>query len=774
MAPDPTPDIRIVLVEPSHPGNIGAVARAMRNMDLQQLVLVRPREFPHPEASARAAGADSILASARVVATLEEAVADCGFIAATTARDRDQNFRVLEVREAAVRVLTEARRGPVALLFGAERTGLENEHLQASHALLRIAASPDYASLNLAMAVQLVAYEIFRARADYGNAVERGGHTERVPLATPPQLQHLYGHLQQVLDEINFKDRTLTGTHLMERIRRFLQRAELDQNEANILRGILTAIQGRRRTAGSARAPQLVYLDHAATTPVDPAVSAQMRECLGEEGWFANPSATTHAAGRAAAQRIELARAQVARLIGAAPAQIIFTSGATEADNLAVLGTARALAPDKRHVISARTEHKAVLDAVRQLSREGFSITWLQPQADGRVSAQAVAAALRADTALVSLMHVNNETGVIQDIRGIGEVCRSQGVLFHVDAAQSAGRLPLNVAQLPVDLLSLSAHKIYGPKGVGALYLRAGTRARLTPLMFGGGQESGLRPGTLPTHQIAGFGVACELAGEALASEHARITHWRDLLWRRLESLGGVIINAAPAPRVPHILNVACDGVEGESLVSALPHLAVSTGAACNAELGDPSYVLRALGRSSRQAESSLRFSFGRFTTEADIEAAAGQVRHSVQRLREVSPAGPDTVVGTPLPVQGERLTGAVRELFSRLQGAGTLAGSAGTVLRGEAGHASAEAWVRLHLRVGVDTVIEARFQALGCPHTLATASWLVMQLAGRRRSEAQPGSPQAWAQTLGVPVEKLGRLLLIEDALHAALQQWP
>jgi cysteine desulfurase len=773
MAPDPTLQIRIVLVEPSHPGNIGAVARAMLNMELTQLVLVRPREFPHPDASARAAGADSVLASVRVVATLQEAIADCGFIAATTARARDQNFRVLEVREAAVRVLAEARRAPVALLFGAERTGLENEHLEAAHVLLRIPASRDYASLNLAMAVQLVAYELFRARADHGAAVESAPDAQLVPLATAAQLQHLYGHLEQVLDEVNFKDRTQAGTHLMPRIRRFLQRAELDQNEANILRGILTAIQGRRRTAGAAHAPQIVYLDNAATTPVDPAVSVQMREFLGETGWFANPSATAHAAGRAAAQRVELARAQVAQLIGAAPAQIIFTSGATEADNLAVLGTARALAPGRRHVISARTEHKAVLDAVRQLTREGFSITWLQPDADGRVSAQAVAAALQPDTALVSLMHVNNETGVIQDIQAIGAVCRAQSVLFHVDAAQSAGRLALNMAELPVDLLSLSAHKIYGPKGVGALYVRAGAKAPLTPLMFGGGQESGLRPGTLPTHQIAGFGLACELLAAARPLERARITQWRDRLQGLLESLGNVTINGEGAPRVPHILNVAFDGVEGESLVSSLPGLAVSTGAACNSALGEPSYVLRALGRSARQAESSLRFSFGRFNTDADIEAAAAQVRHSVLRLREVSPLGPDSAAGPPLAVQGDTLAPVVRELFSRLQGAGSLPDSAGTVLRGEAGEPSGEAWVRLHLRVSADTVIEARFQALGCPHTLATASWLVMQLAGRSRAQAQPGSPRAWARTLEVPVEKLGRLLLIEDALHAALQHW-
>jgi TrmH family RNA methyltransferase len=255
MATDSKSDIRIVLVEPSHPGNIGAAARAMMNMDLTQLVLVRPREFPHPEATARAAGADSVLVGARVVATLEEAIADCGFVAATTSRNRDQNFRVLDVQQAASRAVAEARHAPVALLFGAERTGLQNEHLDASHVLLRIPASRDYASLNLAMAVQLVSYEIFRARGAPGNA----GATREVadaPLATPPQMQQLYSHLEQVLQEVDFKDRTRAGTHLMSRIRRFMQRAELDQNEVNILRGILTAIQNRRRMAGAAHAPK--------------------------------------------------------------------------------------------------------------------------------------------------------------------------------------------------------------------------------------------------------------------------------------------------------------------------------------------------------------------------------------------------------------------------------------------------------------------------------------------------------------------------------------
>jgi cysteine desulfurase len=306
--------------------------------------------------------------------------------------------------------------------------------------------------------------------------------------------------------------------------------------------------------------------------------------------------------------------------------------------------------------------------------------------------------------------------------------------------------------------------------------VRAGVKAPLTPLMFGGGQQSGLRPGTLPTHQIVGFGMACELAAAALEADGARITQHRDRLWSRLESLGGVTINGEGAPSVPHILNVSFAGVDGESLVSALPDLAVASGAACNSALGEPSYVLRALGRSVREAESALRFSFGRFTTTADIDAAAVQVTQAVQRLRAVIPsaAEPPATDLAPLAVQADTLSPAVRALFSRLSGAGTLADSAGCVLRGEAGQASGEAWVRLYLLVRDDTVIQARFQALGCPHTLATASWLTSQLAGRKRSEAQPGSPASWARTLDVPVEKLGRLLLIEDALHAALQQWP
>ena len=485
-----------------------------------------------------------------------------------------------------------------------------------------------------------------------------------------------------------------------------------------------------------------VYLDYAATTPVDPAVAAAMAGCLTPEGDFGNAS-SSHLFGRAAAARIERARAQVAALIGAAPDEIVFTAGATESNNLAILGAARANADRGRHLVSARTEHKAVLDPLKRLEKEGFAVTYLVPGPSGLIAPAAVAAALRADTQLVSLMYVNNETGVLQDIAAIGAVCRERGVTFHSDCAQAAGKVALDARALPVDLLSLTAHKLYGPKGIGALYLRRSARARLQPITFGGGQEQGYRPGTLATHQIVGFGAACELAAASLGPEGARLAALRDRLWELLEPLGGVHLNAAAAPRVPGILNVSFEGVEGESLVTGLREIAVSTGSACNSASGEASYVLRAIGRSALLAGSSLRFGLGRFTTGPDIELAAAAVAREVGRLRELSPAA-----------------GA----------GGTLPGG---VVTGEAGGPGEETWVRFRLRIDGDTVKEARFQAFGCPHTLDVAGWLCRELRGRTRAALLPGTPAEWAQQRSVPVEKLGRLLVIEDALRACLLHW-
>jgi cysteine desulfurase len=525
----------------------------------------------------------------------------------------------------------------------------------------------------------------------------------------------------------------------------------------------------------------MIYLDYAASTPLDPAVARAMQECVSLEAGLGNPS-STHAPGRAAAVRIARAREQVAALLNCEAQEIVFTSGATESNNLAVLGIARASADRGRHIVSSRIEHRAVLDPCRQLQKEGFSVSFVAPDGAGRIPAEAVSGALRADTCLVSVMHVNNETGVVQDIAGIGAACRERGIAFHSDAAQSVGRVPLDLATLPVDLLSVSAHKLYGPAGVGALYVRGGTRALIKPLSFGGGQEAGLRPGTLATHQIVAFGAACELARAQLAREPERLAGLRERLWERLATLGRVHLNGAGALRAAHILNVSFEGVDGESLVAALDALAVSTGSACSSASGDPSYVLKALGRSSRLAESSLRFSLGRPTTAEEVERAADEVIQAVRRLRRLSPAAsrseavelsdarPHAVgAGQPPAWLSERAWG----LFLGLPGAGVLDDAAGRVVRGEAGGPDAECWIRFHLLVGGDTVKDARFQALGCPHTLATAAWLTTELRGRHREDAVPGTPAMWAQALGVPVEKLGRLLTVEDALRSCIRHW-
>lgn len=382
-----------------------------------------------------------------------------------------------------------------------------------------------------------------------------------------------------------------------------------------------------------------IYLDYAATTPVDPRVAEAMIECLRPEGAHGNPS-SGHAFGHRARALVEKARQQVAASIGARPECIVWTSGATESDNLAILGVARFHADRGRHVITARTEHKAVVDAFKQLEREGFEVTWLKPGTDGIVQPEQVREALRADTQLVSLMHVNNETGVIQDVGAVGAICRERGVAFHVDAAQSAGKLPLNVEAMNIDLLSLTAHKSYGPKGIGVLYVRRKPPLGLRPLVHGGGQESGLRSGTLPTHQTVGMGVAFEIGEREREADVARIGVLRDRLWKALIGLGGVELNGHPEQRVAGVLNVCFHNVEGESLRFALRDLAISSGSACASGSDEASYVLRALGRSDQLAQSSIRFSLGRFTTADEVDRAIASVTREVTRLRSLSPLG--------------------------------------------------------------------------------------------------------------------------------------
>jgi cysteine desulfurase len=389
-----------------------------------------------------------------------------------------------------------------------------------------------------------------------------------------------------------------------------------------------------------------VYLDYAATTPVDPRVAAAMAQCLTLEGEFGNPASASHAYGDAAGALVETARAQVAAAVGALPEEVVWTSGATEADNLAILGVAQYYRENGRHIVTARTEHKAVLDPCRELERRGWRVTYLTPDSGGLIHPDQVAGALQADTVLVSIMHVNNEIGVIQDILGIGAVCaRHGGARLHVDAAQSVGKCAVDFAGLGVDLMSLSAHKVYGPKGAGALLVSRrgrGQRARvqLTAQQFGGGQEGGLRAGTVATHQVVGMGLAFALAQASLQSEAERLAVLRERLWQGLASLGGTWRNGDARHSVPHLLNVSFEGVEGESLLAAVrARLAVSTGSACTSALQEPSYVLRALGRRDTLSESSLRFGLGRFTSETDIDTAVAVVGQAVTGLRRVSGA---------------------------------------------------------------------------------------------------------------------------------------
>lgn len=377
-----------------------------------------------------------------------------------------------------------------------------------------------------------------------------------------------------------------------------------------------------------------VYLDYAATTPVDARVIARMTECLGMEGVFGNPASRSHVYGWLAEEAVENARRQVADLINADTREIVWTSGATESDNLAIKGAAQARKDRGRHLVTAVTEHKAVIDSMRFLEREGYEVSWLTPGADGVIRADDVRAVLRPDTTLVSIMHANNETGVINDIADIGALCREQDILFHVDAAQSVGKIVIDVRKLPVDLMSFSAHKIYGPKGVGALYVRRSPDVRIEAQMHGGGHERGMRSGTLPTHQLVGMGEAFAIAQKEMHDEAERLLALRETLLEGLQQIGEVSLNGHPTQRLPGQLNVAFAGVEGEVLLTALSDIAVSSGSACTSASVEPSYVLRAMGIADDLAHASLRFSIGRFTTADDIAIAVSHVRATVARLR--------------------------------------------------------------------------------------------------------------------------------------------
>lgn len=381
-----------------------------------------------------------------------------------------------------------------------------------------------------------------------------------------------------------------------------------------------------------------IYLDYLATTPVDPRVAEKMIECLTVEGNFGNAASRSHLYGWKAEEAVENARRQVADLINADPREIVWTSGATESDNLAIKGVAHFYKKKGNHIVTSKIEHKAVLDTCRQLEREGYDVTYLDPGSDGIITPEAVANALREDTILVSIMHANNEIGTISDIQGIGEVTRNAGVLFHVDAAQSAGKIPIDMEAMKVDLLSMSGHKMYGPKGIGALFVRRKPRVRLEAQIHGGGHERGMRSGTLATHQIVGMGEAAHIAQEGMAEEAERLRALRQRFWDAIKDIDEVYINGDPERRLPGTINVSIAFVEGESLIMSLKDLAVSSGSACTSASLEPSYVLRALGLNDELAHSSLRFSFGRFTTEEDVDRAVEQLRTAVEKLRALSP----------------------------------------------------------------------------------------------------------------------------------------
>ncbi|WP_428715122.1 IscS subfamily cysteine desulfurase [Uliginosibacterium paludis] len=382
--------------------------------------------------------------------------------------------------------------------------------------------------------------------------------------------------------------------------------------------------------------PRPIYLDYSATTPVDPRVVARMMPWLFDN--FGNPASRSHAYGWAAEEAVEIAREQVATLIGADPREIVWTSGATESNNLAIKGAARFHAARGKHIITVKTEHKSVLDTCRELERDGFEITWLDVMENGLIDFEAFAAALRPDTILASVMLVNNEIGVVQDIARLGSLCREKKVLFHVDAAQATGKVAIDLSNLPVDMMSLSAHKTYGPKGIGALYVSRKPRVRIDALIHGGGHERGMRSGTLPTHQIVGMGEAYWIAHQNMAAENERIRGLRDRLMHGLMKLDQVFVNGDMTQRVPHNLNLSFNFVEGESLLMGIKDVAVSSGSACTSASLEPSYVLRALGRSDELAHSSIRFSIGRFTTREEVDRVIELISSAVGKLRDLSP----------------------------------------------------------------------------------------------------------------------------------------
>ena len=530
-----------------------------------------------------------------------------------------------------------------------------------------------------------------------------------------------------------------------------------------------------------------IYLDYSATTPVDPRVAEKMMQFMTMDGTFGNPASRSHRFGWQAEEAVDIARNQIADLVGADPREIVFTSGATESDNLAIKGAANFYQKKGKHIITSKTEHKAVLDTCRQLEREGFEVTYLAPQRNGIIDLKELEAAMRDDTILVSIMHVNNEIGVVQDIAAIGEMCRARGIIYHVDATQSVGKLPIDLSQLKVDLMSFSGHKIYGPKGIGALYVRRKPRVRIEAQMHGGGHERGMRSGTLPVHQIVGMGEAYRIAKEEMATEMERLRGLRNRLWNGIKDIEEVYLNGDLEHGAPNILNVSFNYVEGESLIMALKDLAVSSGSACTSASLEPSYVLRALGLNDELAHSSIRFSLGRFTTEEEIDYTIELVRKSIGRLRDLSPLWEMYKQGVDLnsiewahqsvSESGEFIMAyseKVIDHYENPRNVGSFDNNDENVGSGMVGAPACGDVMKLQIKVNDEGIIEdARFKTYGCGSAIASSSLVTEWVKGKSLDEAQAIKNTDIAEELELPPVKIHCSILAEDAIKAAIADY-
>lgn len=516
----------------------------------------------------------------------------------------------------------------------------------------------------------------------------------------------------------------------------------------------------------------MIYLDYAATTPLAPEAFAAMQHWLAVGAPFANP-ASSHPRGVAARQAVEQARLQVAAALGASVDEIIWTSGATEANNLALKGAAGFYARRGRHIITSRIEHKSVLDTCRYLETQGVAVSYLEPDANGRIDPEQVAGAMRGDTVLVSVMWVNNELGTVNDIAAIAQLTRARGVLLHTDAAQAVGKVAIDLSKVPVDLLSVAAHKSYGPQGSGALFVRRRPRARLAPQMHGGGHQQGMRSGTLPVHQLVATGVAIELAEQRREADQQAIGALRDRFEQDLLKTEGVVLHCSSAPRAGNYSNFHVEGVDGEALRAALPQLCVSSGSACSSATAEPSYVLRGLGLTDAQAGASLRVSCGRQTVWAELEQALKWLRAAIAHLRFAASGHPgaDEPEGRRLiPVSDATYSPAVQQRFGSLPGFGRDT-SADLTLRSESRASSA--WIELNIRLDTasQAVSQACVRALGCPTTLAVASLVAESLAGKNRHQARRIDAQWLQAQLEIPPQRLHCALMGEDLIRSFCQ---